>query len=138
MFYDLVKTSVNRLAFSQGHELTSHAGTAVAITPGWLRSEMMLEHFAVTEDNWRDSLAPTAPPQAPPGFAVSESPRYVGRAVAALAADPERHRWNQRSVTSGQLALEYGFTDIDGSRPDVWRYMEDDEAGLAPDPEKYR
>ena len=101
VFYDLVKTSVDRLAYSQGHELTSHAGTAVAITPGWLRSEMMLEHFAVTEDNWRDSLTRTASPQAPPGFAVSESPRYVGRAVTALAADPERHRWNQRSVTSG-------------------------------------
>jgi NAD(P)-dependent dehydrogenase (short-subunit alcohol dehydrogenase family) len=122
VFYDLAKVAVNRLAFSQGHELAPHRATAVAITPGWLRSEMMLENYNVTEDNWRDA-------NAPPGFAVSESPRYVGRAVAALAADPRRARWNQRSVTSGQLAAEYGFTDLDGSRPDVWRYNQDVEGG---------
>jgi NAD(P)-dependent dehydrogenase (short-subunit alcohol dehydrogenase family) len=138
VFYDLVKWSVNRLAFSQGHELKAHEGTAVAITPGWLRSEMMLENFGVTEERWRDALAPTASPQAPPGFAASESPRYVGRAVAALAADPDRHRWNQRSLTSGQLATEYGFTDIDGSRPDVWKYSEDVEKGMSADPNAYR
>ena len=122
VFYDLAKVSVNRLAFSQGHELSSHQATAVAITPGWLRSEMMLEAYQVNEENWRTAAAP-------PGFAVSESPRYVGRAVVALAADPDRARWNQRSVTSGQLAAEYGFTDIDGSRPDVWRYERDVEEG---------
>jgi NAD(P)-dependent dehydrogenase (short-subunit alcohol dehydrogenase family) len=115
VFYDLVKVAVNRLAFSQGHELAPHHATAVAITPGWLRSEMMLDAYKVTEENWRTAAAP-------PGFAVSESPRYVGRAVVALATDPTRERWNQRSVTSAQLAAEYGFTDIDGSRPDVWRY----------------
>jgi hypothetical protein len=69
---------------------------------------------------------------------VSESPRYVGRGIAALAADPDRQRWNQRSVTSGQLASTYGFTDIDGSRPDAWKYMEDTAAGRAVDPERYR
>ncbi len=138
VFYDLVKFSVNRLAFSQGHELDAHDGTAVSITPGFLRSEMMLENFGVTEDRWRDALAPTASPQAPPGFAVSESPRYVGRAVAALAADPDRHRWNQQSLTSGRLAKEYGFTDIDGSRPDVWKYNEDVDNGLTVDPNAYR
>jgi NAD(P)-dependent dehydrogenase (short-subunit alcohol dehydrogenase family) len=122
VFYDLAKAAVNRLAFSQGHELASHQATAVAITPGWLRSEMMLDVYNVTEDNWRTAAAP-------PGFAVSESPRYVGRAVAALATDPQRQRWNQRSVTSAQLAAEYGFTDIDGSRPDVWRYNEAVERG---------
>ena len=122
VFYDLVKTAVNRLAFSQGHELAPQGATAVAITPGWLRSEMMLEAYGVTEDTWRSAAAP-------PGFAVSESPRYVGRAIAALAADRERARWNQRSVTSAQLAVEYGFTDIDGSRPDVWRYSEAVEKG---------
>jgi len=137
-FYDLAKLSVNRLAFSQGHELEPYDATAVSITPGWLRSEMMLEAYGVPEERWRDALAPAASPQAPPGFAVSESPRYVGRAVAALAADPHRHRWNQRSVTSGQLAAIYGFTDIDGSQPDVWKYNEDVEAGVNPDPENYR
>ena len=137
-FYDLAKISVNRLAFSLGRELEPHGVTAVSITPGWLRSEMMLDNFGVSEERWRDALAPTASPQAPPGFAVSESPRYVGRAVAALAADPEKRRWNQRSLTSGELALTYGFTDIDGSQPNVWKYNEDVEAGLAVDPERYR
>jgi NAD(P)-dependent dehydrogenase (short-subunit alcohol dehydrogenase family) len=137
-FYDLAKVSVNRLAFSLGHELETHGATAVSITPGWLRSEMMLDNYGVSEERWRDALAPTASPHAPPAFALSESPRYVGRAIAALAADPERHRWNQRSLTSGQLALTYGFTDIDGSQPNVWKYNEDAEAGLAPDPEHYR
>ena len=138
VFYDLAKISVNRLAFSQGHELKAHGGTAVSISPGWLRSEMMLENYGVSEERWRDALAPAAAPQAPPGFAVSESPRYVGRAVAAVAADPDRQRWNQRSVTSGQLALTYGFTDVDGSRPNVWKYNEDLEAGHPADPEDYR
>lgn len=123
VFYDLVKVAVNRLAFSQGHELAEHDGTAVAITPGWLRSEMMLDNWGVTEDNWRQALQPHRPgslPTAPPGFASSESPRYLGRAVAAVAPDPHRSRWNQRSVTSADLAREYGFTDIDGTVPDSW------------------
>jgi NAD(P)-dependent dehydrogenase (short-subunit alcohol dehydrogenase family) len=120
VFYDLAKVAVNRLAFSQGHELAAHGATAVAITPGWLRSEMMLDAFGVSEANWRDAVGRPAPAD----FALSESPRYIGRAVAALAADPERHRWNQQSVTSGQLAGEYGFTDLDGSRPDIWRYID--------------
>ena len=125
VFYDLAKVSVNRLAFSQGHELAPHGATAVAITPGWMRSEMMLEAFGVSEANWRDSLEPSAGDSgAPPDFALSESPRYVGRAVVALASDPDRSRWNQASVNSGQLALEYGFTDVDGSQPDVWRFIE--------------
>jgi NAD(P)-dependent dehydrogenase (short-subunit alcohol dehydrogenase family) len=122
VFYDLAKVAVNRMAFSQGHELAPYQATAVAITPGWLRSEMMLENYKVTEDDWRAAAAP-------PGFAVSESPRYVGRAVVAIASDPRRERWNQRSVTSAQLAAEYGFTDIDGSRPDVWRYNQAVEDG---------
>jgi NAD(P)-dependent dehydrogenase (short-subunit alcohol dehydrogenase family) len=123
VFYDLAKTAVNRLAFSQGHELAPHGATAVAITPGWLRSEMMLENYGVGEANWRDALEPGRPvglPTAPPPFASSESPRYVGRAVAALAADPGRERWNQQSVTSAELAREYGFTDVDGAQPDSW------------------
>ncbi len=116
VFYDLAKVAVNRLAFSQGHELEPHGATAVAITPGFLRSEIMLDHFGVTEQNWRDALDQGAPPL----FASSESPRYVGRAVAALAGDPDRGRWNQQSVTAGQMAAEYGFTDLDGSQPDGW------------------
>ncbi len=119
VFYDLAKVAVNRLAWSQGHELAPHGATAVALTPGWMRSEMMLEAFATTEETWRDSVGTTAPP----GFVESESPRFVGRAVAALAQDRERARWNQASVTSGQLAVEYGFTDLDGTQPDVWSHM---------------
>ena len=138
VYYDLAKVAINRLAYSQGHELAPHGATAVSITPGWLRSEMMLEVFGVSEARWRDALSPDASPQAPPGFATSESPRYVGRAVAALAADPDRRRWNQQSLTSGQLAREYGFTDIDGSQPDAWGYMADEEAGRAGDPARYR
>jgi NAD(P)-dependent dehydrogenase (short-subunit alcohol dehydrogenase family) len=131
VYYDLAKVAVNRLAFSQGHELAPFGVTAVAITPGWLRSEMMLENFGVTEHNWREALDPTRAekglPVAPPDFALSETPRYVGRAIAALASDPDRARWNQKSLTSGELAKVYGFTDVDGTRPDVWGKMEEDE-----------
>ncbi|WP_327382076.1 MULTISPECIES: SDR family oxidoreductase [unclassified Streptomyces] len=116
-FYDIAKSSVLRMAFALGHELGTRGATAVALTPGWLRSEMMLDTFGVTEANWRDALAKV------PHFAISETPSYVGRAVAALAADPEVARWNGRSLSSGQLAREYGFTDLDGSSPDAWRYM---------------
>ncbi|WP_155372741.1 SDR family oxidoreductase [Catellatospora vulcania] len=132
-FYDLAKTSVLRMAFAQAKELESYGATAVALTPGWMRSEIMLEHFGVTEANWRDALAKE------PHFAISESPAYVGRAVAALAADPEVARWNGRSVSSGQLAQEYGFTDLDGSRPDCWRYLvEVQDAGKPADVTGYR
>ncbi len=117
VFYDLAKVSVNRLAFTQAYELREHGGTAVALTPGWLRSETMLEHFGVTEENWRDGIAKD------PHFAISETPAYVGRAVAALAADPDRARWSGKSVSSGELARVYGFTDLDGSRPDAFRYI---------------
>lgn len=123
VFYDLAKAAVNRLAFAQGHELAPYGATAVAITPGWLRSEMMLDNYGVTEENWRTALESDRAngyPTAPAGFASSESPRYVGRTVAALATDPDRARWNQRSVSSAELAREYGVTDIDGSQPDSW------------------
>ncbi|MFD9356024.1 SDR family oxidoreductase [Streptomyces sp. NPDC060031] len=116
-FYDIAKSAVLRMAFALGHELGPRGATAVALTPGWLRSEMMLDTFGVTEANWRDALEKV------PHFAISESPSYVGRAVAALAADPEVSRWNGQSLSSGQLARVYGFTDLDGSRPDAWRYM---------------
>lgn len=126
-FYDLAKVSVNRLAFSLGHELAPFGGTAVAVTPGWLRSEMMLEAFGVTEATWREALDPgrntKGLPTAPPGFAASKSPRFVGRAIAALASDAHRARWNQRSVTAGELAKDYEFTDVDGTQPDAWANM---------------
>lgn len=132
-FYDLAKNSVLRMAFVLAHELRPHGGTAVALTPGWLRSEMMLDGFGVTEDNWRDALATV------PHFCISESPSYVGRAVAALAGDADVARWNGQSLSSGQLAQEYGFTDLDGSRPDCWRYLvEVDAAGKRADATGYR
>jgi NAD(P)-dependent dehydrogenase (short-subunit alcohol dehydrogenase family) len=117
LFYDLAKTSVIRLAWAQAQELRDHGGTAVALTPGWMRSEAMLENHGVSESNWRDATERT------PHFCISETPRYVGRAVAALAGDPDRARWNGQSLSSGQLAQTYGFTDLDGTRPDCWRYM---------------
>ncbi|SPF06921.1 SDR family oxidoreductase [Streptomyces sp. MA5143a] len=116
-FYDLAKAAVLRMAFALGHELGPRGATAVALTPGWLRSEMMLDIYGVTEDNWRDALDTV------PHFAISETPRYVGRAVAALAADPDVARHNGTSLSSGGLAQVYGFTDLDGSRPDAWRYL---------------
>ena len=133
-FYDLAKSAVIRLAFAQAEELAPHGCTAVALTPGWMRSEMMLEHYSVTEATWREATAGS-----PHFVAISESPRFVGRAVAALAADPEVGRRNGGSFSSGGLAREYGFTDVDGSRPDCWRYLvEVQEAGLPPDPTGYR
>ena len=127
VFYDLAKVAVARIAFSQGHELAPYGATAVAVTPGWLRSEMMLEAFEVTEENWRDALDPARAaqglPVAPPDFAHSETPRFVGRAIAAMAADPERKRWNQKSVSAGELSREYDFCDVDGSKPDAWARM---------------
>lgn len=132
-FYDLAKVSVNRLAFSQAHELRPYGCAAVSLTPGWLRSETMLEHFGVTEENWRDATAKE------PHFVISESPAYVGRAIVALAADEDRGRWSGQSLSSGQLAQVYGFTDADGTRPDAWRYMvEVQDRGRPADATGYR
>ena len=132
-FYDLAKNAVIRLAYAQSKDLAPHGGTAVALTPGWLRSEMMLEAFGVTEANWRDAT------ERIPHFGISETPRYVGRAVAALAADPDKARHAGASLSSGGLAREYGFTDLDGSRPDAWRYMvEVQDPGLPANPDPYR
>jgi NAD(P)-dependent dehydrogenase (short-subunit alcohol dehydrogenase family) len=116
-FYDLAKVAVNRMAWAHAKDLHPRGATAVAITPGWLRSEIMLEEFGVKEENWREATAKV------PHFVISETPRFVGRAVAALASDPDRARWNGQSLSSGQLASIYGFTDLDGSRPDAWRYV---------------
>ena len=130
-FYDLAKSAVLRLAWGQGHELAEFGCTALALTPGWMRSEIMLEAYGVTEATWRDSDTGH--------FGISETPTYTGRSVAALAADPGVARFNQASLSSGQLAREYGFTDVDGSAPDAWRYMvEVQDQGKPPNPEAYR
>ena len=101
------------MGFALGHELRPHGATAVSLTPGWLRSEAMLDAFKVTEANWHDAT------RFQPHFAISETPAFVGRAVAALAQDPHVARWNGMSLSSGQLAKVYGFTDLDGSQPDA-------------------
>lgn len=132
-FYDLVKAAVLRMAFALAHELEKHQATAVALTPGWLRSEHMLEAYGVTEANWQDATSRS------PHFAISETPAFVGRAVAALAQDPDVSRWNGKSLSSGQLAKVYGFTDIDGSQPDAWKYVvEVQDAGKPADVTGYR
>ncbi|MFC5995063.1 SDR family oxidoreductase [Pseudonocardia hispaniensis] len=133
VYYDLAKIAPIRLARSWAHELAGHGATAIALTPGWLRSELMLDLFGVTEENWQDACA------AQPHFVISETPHFVGRAVVALAADPERARWNGESTSSGALAQVYGFTDLDGSAPDAWRYLvEVQDAGKPADATGYR
>jgi NAD(P)-dependent dehydrogenase (short-subunit alcohol dehydrogenase family) len=132
-FYDLAKAAVTRMAFALAHELKQYGGTAVSLTPGWLRSEAMLDVYGVTEANWLDAT------ERQPHFAISESPAFVGRAVAALARDPDVSRWSGLSLSSGQLARVYGFTDIDGSQPDAWRYLvEVQDAGKPADVTGYR
>ncbi len=123
MFYDLAKVAVNRLAFSQGHELAAYRRHRGGDHPGWLRSEMMLDNWGVREDNWRDALRPgraDGSHRAPGLRRIRDVRATSAAAVAALAADERRDRWNQQSVTSAQLAREYGFTDIDGRNPTVW------------------
>ena len=132
-YYDLAKTSVIRLAVAQAAELKDHDGTAVSITPGFLRTEEMLDHFGVTEATWRDGITKD------PHFCMSETPTYVGRAVAALAADPDVRRWSGRALSSWGLSREYGFTDADGTRPDWGRYFaEVYEGGRTPSDAGYR
>ena len=132
-FYDLAKAAVNRMAFALAQELPPHGATALSLTPGWLRSEAMLDAYGVSEERWRDAT------RISPHFAISESPAYVGRAVAALAQDPDVSRWNGKSLSSGQLAKVYGFTDLDGSQPDAWRYVtEVQDAGKPADVTGYR
>ncbi len=119
LFYDLAKLSAIRLAYAMAEELRSHNVTALALTPGFLRSEAMLEHFGVTEANWQEGA------QRDPHFIASETPAYVGRAVAALAADPDVAQKSGRAFSSWDLALEYGFTDIDGRQPHWGKYFDE-------------
>lgn len=116
--YDLLKNTVNRLAFGMAEELRPHGVAAVAVTPGFLRSEEMLEHFGVTEANWRDGA------RVDPNFIASETPFFVGRAVAALAADPAYFSRSGDVYSSWGLSDDYGFTDIDGRRPHWGRHFQ--------------
>ncbi len=115
LFMDLIKTSVSRLAFAMAEELHPHKIAAIAVTPGFMRSEAMLDHFGVTEENWREGA------RKDPNFLQSETPYFVGRAVAALASDPRLLEKSGGLYSSWALSREYKFTDIDGSRPDMGR-----------------
>jgi NAD(P)-dependent dehydrogenase (short-subunit alcohol dehydrogenase family) len=128
IFYDLVKISVIRLAFAMARELRKQDVASVALTPGFLRSERVLEHFGVSEATWKDAgknrknKNSADQNDAPADFMVSESPRYIGRAVVALAADAKVKSKSGRVFSSWALAREYGFTDLDGTRPDWGKY----------------
>ena len=117
LFYDLAKTSAIRLAYAMAEELRSHNVTALAVTPGFLRSEAMLDHFGVTEANWRDGA------KKDPHFIASETPFYIGRAIAALAADPHVAQKSGGVFSSWALAEEYGFSDSDGRQPNWGKYF---------------
>jgi NAD(P)-dependent dehydrogenase (short-subunit alcohol dehydrogenase family) len=116
-YYDLVKANVERIVKGLAAELEHSPVTVVGVTPGWLRSEKMLDNFGVTEERWRDALGER------PGFGISESPTYVARGVAALARAADAEQWAGTVVSSRQLADAYGFTDTDGSKPDCWGYL---------------
>src|SRR5580692_7254069 len=127
IFYDLVKISVIRLAFAMARELRKRDVVSVALTPGFLRSEAVLDHFGVSEANWKEAGKNSGENSsnqndAPSDFMVSESPRYIGRAVVALAAGPKVKKKSGRVFSSWALAREYGFTDLDGTRPDWGKY----------------
>ncbi|MFN2565259.1 MAG: SDR family oxidoreductase [Gemmatimonadaceae bacterium] len=124
LFYDLVKTTVNRLAYVMAQELGKYNVAAVAVTPGYMRTETMLEHFGVTEANWRDGA------KRDPNFLASETPFFVGRAVAALAADPNVMEKSGGLFGSWTLSDEYGFTDVDGNRPHLGRHFQKAYGGL--------
>src|SRR5688572_1193358 len=123
--YDLVKTTIIRMAFALSQELKERDVTAVAVTPGFLRSEWMLDNFGVTEANWRDAAVKE------PSFIASETPLFVGRGIAALAADPNVAAKNGRVFASWDLGEEYGFTDADGSRPHFVRWLQENEPAMA-------
>ena len=114
LFYDLSKIIVNRMTWSLSIELAKHQCTSIGITPGWLRSEMMLDHYHVTEENWQDAIQQDA------GFINTETPRFIGRAIAYLSADPNVHRFNGKSLTAYDVSQVYGFTDLDGRQPNCW------------------
>jgi NAD(P)-dependent dehydrogenase (short-subunit alcohol dehydrogenase family) len=116
-YYDLVKANVERIVKGLTAELENDPVAVVGVTPGWLRSEKMLENFGVSEANWRDACRDR------PGFAISESPTYFARGIAALARVGDADRWKGSIVSARRLADAYGVTDTDGSRPDCWGYI---------------
>lgn len=133
LFYDLTKAAADRIVLAMQHELAPTGGVAVGVTPGWMRSEAMLDVFGVTEQNWREALGQER------YFAISETPTFVARGVAALAADPERSRHGGQVLTAHQLAEQYDVRDLDGSRPDAWRYIaEVQDVSGPPDTAGYR
>jgi NAD(P)-dependent dehydrogenase (short-subunit alcohol dehydrogenase family) len=115
--YDIVKNTVIRMAKGMAHELHETGITACAITPGFLRSEEMLEHMGVTEANWQQAEQQEFATQ-------SETPRYIGRAIAALASDQNVSRFAGKTLSSWSLMRQYGFTDIDGSQPDWGKFWD--------------
>jgi NAD(P)-dependent dehydrogenase (short-subunit alcohol dehydrogenase family) len=119
LYYDLVKISVIRLAFAMARDLSKHSITSLAVTPGYMRSEAVLDHWGVTEDNWKEGV------KKDPHFIASETPFYVGRAIAALASDPDVSKKSGKVFSSWDLALEYGFTDVDGRQPHWSKYVEE-------------
>ena len=132
-YYDLVKAAVHRMTIAQAYELATFRASAVAVTPGWMRSEDMLDFYGVTEMTWREATVKV------PHFCISESPTYTGRAITALASDPEVGRWSGQVVSTGQLAPIYGFTDTDATQPDCWRYVvEVQDKGLPANDHGYR
>jgi NAD(P)-dependent dehydrogenase (short-subunit alcohol dehydrogenase family) len=134
MFFDMVKVAITRLGRMLSDEVRPHGITSVSLTPGFLRSEEVLDQLGVTEDNWRDAIAKDK------WFAISETPRYIGRAVVALASDPDVARWSGKALSSGLLAKHYGFTDLDGSQPEASRFFADAYFGdkKDADPADYR
>lgn len=132
-YYDLVKANVERITIGLAAELENDPIAAVAVTPGWMRSEQMLENFGVKESNWRDALAEV------PHFCISETPTFVARGVVALACDSQAKRWSGKVLSSAELGRQYGVTDVDGSQPDCWRYIVEVEGkGLPADATGYR
>lgn len=132
-YYDLVKANVERITIGLEAELEDTQVSAVAVTPGWMRSEQMLENFGVREENWKDALSKV------PHFCISETPTFVARGVVALATDSNVKRWSGKVLSSADLGREYGVTDVDGSQPDCWRYIVEVEGkGLPADPTGYR
>ncbi len=134
LFFDLVKLSTIRLAYAMAEELYTRGITALALTPGFMRTEWMLDHFGVTEANWRDAV--NKPEAKRFGFEASETPCFVGRAVAALAADPHVLKKSGGIYSSCVLAEEYGFTDIDGNRPNWKRYFAENFKSMLEAPTK--
>ncbi|GGM84794.1 short-chain dehydrogenase [Longimycelium tulufanense] len=133
--YYLVKSAIRRIGEAVAAEVRPHKITALIVTPGFLRSEAMLEeHFGVTEENWRDGITKDE------HFAMSETPHYLGRGIAALATDPRVDRWHGKITSSWELMRNYGFTDLDGTRPDWGAYVERrfDYAGDNVNPDDYR